>query len=462
LVESFKLCPICEARNHQAAGTCHNCGTALQDVAPVKRAARTDPTRFSYDFRYGETDLLEASVTRPARVFTSVLLLLMLAAGLGAGVFFILPQFMGDDAPFAVPLLDDQPDKSTPTPRPTRNAPTVTLGPPTATRTYTPSATFTPSNTPTRAPCIQRIVQGGSLLGAIANCGHRDRDVMPTVMALNDLADANQVRIGQELIIPWPTSSPDPAQSSLNPNANGQRVASNDAADDNAADDNAGDDALTSFTLDESLDPFAPTATPTLPPGIMWHRIGAGENMIAVALRYNTDAKVLSEINPEIRFSQCEFGVRFGGPECIVQLGTGQLVRVPAPTPMPTLSPTPDPNATSTPTPTATFNEPSAISPENRAFFGVDQLVTLRWVPSATLRAGEVYRVDVTDLEIGVTYTAFTEDISFVVPPSWQGREEIRHEFSWTVGVVDESKPDDIRFPTEARVFVWQGITETN
>lgn len=446
-MESFKSCPICEARNHRNARFCHNCGTALDDVKPVRRVTAHRSGDVAYDFRYGETDLLEGAVARPARIVFAVMLLLLMVGGLGAGAFLILPQF---NAQSTAPLLVET---SSPTPRPTMLAPTVTPGPPTSTRTPTPLPTFTPSDTPTRAPCMQRIVAGGSLWGALANCGHRDGDVMPTVMALNGLSDPNQVQVGQELIIPWPTPTTDP----FAPTATPASVSSN-----NVGASGAGDGGRTLLVLDESLDPFAPTATPTLPPGIMWHRVSSGENLIAIALRYNTDAKVLSEINPEIQFSQCEFGERFGGPECIVQLGSGQQVRVPAPTATPTLSPTPDPNATSTPTPTATFNEPSAIGPEDRAFFALDELVTLRWLPSATLRPGETYRVDVTDMTIGVTYTAFTEDISFIVPPSWQGREQLRHEFRWTVGVVAANDTETINFPTPPRSFVWQGITEAN
>ena len=42
--------------------------------------------------------------------------------------------------------------------------------------------------------------------------------------------------------------------------------------------------------------------------------------MIVLALKYDSDAKQLSELNPEIPFSLCEFGLKFGGPECIVDL----------------------------------------------------------------------------------------------------------------------------------------------
>ena len=107
-------------------------------------------------------------------------------------------------------------------------------------------------------------------------------------------------------------------------------------------------------------------------------------------------------------FSSCEFGPKFGGENCSVPVSIGQFLRVPAPTPVPTLSPTPDPNATVTPLPTATINIPMAESPADRSFFGLDELVTLRWISSGILSAGEVYRVDVIDSTAGIQYTALT------------------------------------------------------
>ncbi|MEL6526488.1 MAG: hypothetical protein AAFQ07_12350 [Chloroflexota bacterium] len=151
--------------------------------------------------------------------------------------------------------------------------------------------------------------------------------------------------------------------------------------------------------------------------------------------------------------------MRFGGADCIVQLFQGQQVRVPAPTPTPTLSPTPDPNATATPTPTATFNVPSAFSPTDREFFYNDELVTLRWVPTATLNGNEMYRIDVTDLTTDETFIGYTTDISFTVPTEWQGNTA-RHEYEWTVGIVSGDNTDAVRNATDPLIFVWQGVSD--
>lgn len=394
----------------------------------------------SYDFHYGETDLQEQTLSGAGNRYTlvGIVFLLVLIAGI-VGIF-IGSQFLSSEVGGA----NSQPEAIIQTARPTLNIATVTEGPPTATASWTPSPSFTPSNTPTREPCIQRIPTGGSLIGAITSCGYTSLEIMPTVMALNNISDAASIQVGQEIVIPWPSSTPDP---NAIPTAT------------NTPESNAGvSDQLTVLEIDTSIDPFAPTATATLPPGVMWHEVQADENIIVIALQYNANAKVLSELNPQKDFARCEFGERFGGPECIVPLFQGELLRVPAPTPTPTLSPTTDPNATATPTPTPTYNEPSPSTPADRAFFGVDELITLRWIPSGILGSDEQYRVDVVDQTSGRAYTAYTTEISFIIPGAWQGQDTNRHEFEWTVGVVDEDTPDNVRFRTSPRVFFWQGL----
>ena len=441
MAEAVKICPICSTTNHRNAAVCSTCGASLDAVPAADRYKSAGAHQVQYDYRYGETDLLESSARRPAQsiwlVFiVTVVLVLVLGLGylIGAGATGggVIP---GDIAPVTFE------------PSPTLNVATVTQGPPTQTATFTPSATETPTITPTPAPCIQRIVAGGSLIGAIANCGHRSRDVLPTVIALNNIRDPNALQIGQEIIIPWPTETPDPnAVPEAAPTTEGQSS-------------NTSSEAST-IQINQDIVAFAPTPTATLPAGVMWHRVNAGENVVIIAVQYNANAKVLSELNPEIDFARCEFGERFGGPDCVVQLREGQMMRVPAPTPTPTLSPTIDPNSTATPTPTATANVPVAISPSDRAVFTADQLVTLRWAPSATLQAGEVYRVDVEDLTSGILYSALTTDIQFVLPLEWQGRSNQRHEFNWTVGITNQAAPDNVRMRTAPLSFVWQGIGE--
>ncbi len=441
MADGFKICPICKTANHPQAAICVTCGASLAQVAVTHTRASTQP-KPDYDFGYGETDLLENTLAGRARVG----LIISTAVTLGIIASLVFVAWLNREALIADPQSSAP---SVPTFTQAMLVPfaTVTEGPPTATHTFTPAPTDTPTITPTPAPCVQRIVAGGSLIGAITNCGHRSLDVLPTVLALNNIKDAGQVRVGQEITIPWPTPTPDP---------NAKPTATQEARRDNRL-QLASSNPL---ALDMSIDPFAPTATATLPAGVMWHRVAPGENIITVAIAYNANAKVLSELNPEVDFARCEFGERFGGPECIVQLFAGQMLRVPAPTPTPTLSPTPDPNATATPTPTATFNMPSVISPNDRQFFNANELIALRWIPSATLRQNESYRVDLENVTTGERHVALTTDIVFLVPLEWRGKENRRFEYRWQVSIINQNTPEERSHPTQPRTFFWQGATE--
>ena len=167
----------------------------------------------------------------------------------------------------------------------------------------------------------------------------------------------------------------------------------------------------------------------------------------------------MSDLNPEIDFARCDFGETYGGPECIVQLSQGQILRVPAPTATPTIEPTPSGSETPTPLPTPTFNVPNAISPPNQTFIGAQEQVTLRWVSTGTLSPTEVYRVVVSDVTTGDTFTADTLDLFFIVPSDWQAKDGERHNYIWQVSVVD-FEADTNSYSTQARTFVWQGAGE--
>lgn len=427
---------------------CTTCGSDLSKVTASSRQRHVKSTQqqVDYDFRYGETDLFEGSVSSAARTYLvfGVTLLVGILIG-GFGLAFVMGWFAPEET--VVPANEIA---ITDTPPPTFELPTVTLGPPTVTPTFTPSATFTPSVTPTRSPCSITIQSGGSLIGAVTNCGHRSLDVMPTVLALNGISNQSQVSVGQTILIPWPTNTPDP-NATVTPEPT---VVGSLFGDDTNTDDNTDGEVI---LVNEAIDAFAATITPTLPAGIQWHYVQPQENLISIIVQYEADVKTLSELNREIDFARCDFGMRFGGPECIVQLSQGQQLRVPAPTPTPTYTPSPDPNATATPTPTATVNIPSVFSPADRAFFYENELVTLRWVPSATLRSGETYRVDVEDITTGETYIGFTQDIAFTVPLDWRGTSEVRHNYLWSVGIVSLEATDDVQFQTDPRSFVWEG-----
>ena len=172
---------------------------------------------------------------------------------------------------------------------------------------------------------------------------------------------------------------------------------------------------------------------------------------MALPFRYGTDLKVLSELNPEVTFSQCDFGQASGGPSCVVMVFERQNLRVPAPTLTATLSPTPSGIATATPT--SIVNAPAAYSPPDSHNFASDELVTLRWVASGTLAAGETWRVIVESLSSGKDYSESTTRLSLVIPDAWKETATGWHGYRWRVQLVRES---GVPIETAVRSFLWE------
>ena len=433
--EAFKVCPICQTRNQRHATLCATCGAAIAEVLPQESRGERDPAASAYDFRLGETDLAEKSLSRTGHMLSALLALLIVLGAAG----------------IALALLSSRPSDAAasglgapPTAKPARVAgPTVTAGPPSATEQPSPIPTAAPTLTATPAPCLRRVEAGDSLIGIVTRCGHRNLDILPTVMKLNNIADEALIRIGQDIIVPPPSPTSDPAATAAATEAGD--------IDSAAADPRALELALLAF------DPLAPTETPTLLPGLMWHIVQPDENMIAVALQFKTNAKALSDLNPEIEFLLCDFGLDYGGPECTVHLRQGQLMRVPAPTPTITPIPTASGSETPTPLPTATFNAPIAQSPPNQAYFAPLEQVTLRWVATGRLSETEIYRVALTNSDTGSSYTAETHELFHIIPDAWRPPDRSSHQYVWFVSVVDK-RSGRVSYSSAERTFVWQGV----
>lgn len=443
--EPFKICPICDTANHRNSGVCSNCGATLTRVdsregSPDRRSSVSD-----YASQYGETDLLEASA--PSRGGGAILIglgavLVMVCGGIGLVIGLQLAS-SGSTSLFdagSQALIDaaSRVDSTSPAPLATNTArlalPTVTPGPPTLTPTPTPSLT------PTQGPCLQQVQPNDSLIAVLVRCGHQDyTDLVPIVLELNNLADANQIQVGQTIEVPWPTPTVDP-NATLTESA-GLSVDVAVGVDSNPRD-----------AAGVRLRP-----TPTLPAGVTWHRVQAQENIISIALSYGASLRILSELNPEIGFPQCDFGLGSGGPNCVVLLAEGQLVRVPAPTPTPTVQPTASGSETPTPTATPTLNIPTILGPSDRAFFRADELITLRWVGTGSLGPNEVYRVRVADQTGGGVFQADTTELFFILPDGWRGLSQDRHIYVWNVAVVRIGSPDVTVFETGTREFTWEG-----
>lgn len=449
---THKICPICGTPAHPNAALCSACGASLQAVSQITEeddAPQQTRSRPEYDQRYGETDLLEANLRWRGGTYLLGGMLMLAVLVCAGGVFLLGTRFYSMFAPDTpVPAMTQAPAEAAPalttnTPRPTLMLNTVTPA---------PTLTDTPAPTDTPGPCMQQVQPGDSLIAVVARCGHRDLAVIDVVLELNGLDAPESLQSGQTLEIPWPTATSDPnAEFAEATDEAGESIpAGEDGADEAAAADI------------NPLSGLPAPATATLQPGVTYHTVAPGENIIIVAYQYGANVKILSELNPEITFSQCDFGQDAGGAQCVVNIYEGQRIRVPAPTPTPTLSPTPSGSETPTPSPTPTFNAPSALSPDNLMLFRRTDLVTLRWVATGTLGSGQVYRVRVEDLTNNAVYEADTTELFFIIPKAWQGRDNRRHEYRWAVSVIDVDRPDAPYFTTEARTFTWEALAENN
>jgi LysM repeat protein len=413
------------------------CGTSLSDVEVSEDDTR--PIRTSYDRRRGETDLFEGDLRHPRRAYLWVLIFGIASAAFVSGIAIGGLRLIGlsdppraAETPVSSPLPLDI--LATNTPRPTVLMHTVTPPPPTATPT------------PTEGPCIVQVQPGDDLISLAWRCGHRDLFILTQVLQINGLSAPERIQAGQRLEIPRPTPITAPNASPPSANAASSVVQSR----------------LALALLDQPTVRPSPTIRPTatLLPGVGWHVVQPNQSLFEIVFAYGTEAEVLQQLNPELDFLQCDFQYVTGGNRCVVNLIAGQRIRVPIPSPTASPSPTPSGSETPTPSSTPTFNAPSPISPPDRAFFTRDELVTLRWTASGSLGAGEVYRVRVMDLNSGSVYVGDTIQLSFILPLDWQPTDGSRHDFEWTVSVVDLDKPDSPLFTTQPRLFSWQGRNE--
>jgi hypothetical protein len=445
LAQQHKICPTCNTPNHRNALICSACGANISGVIGGSRD--TQPRRLQLSERsFGDADLLEGNLRwRGSAYFVGGLAVLVLVACIGivavVGVRFfntLAPNDILQDGRTMTPSNNGI-VLATNTARPTLGLATVTLGPP------TPTYTEVPTITPTQGPCVQEVLAGDTMIQLFIRCGHRDYlpEVVQSVVDENNLADANSIQVGQSIQIPWPTPT-------LDPNATATPIPTESA---NVGSPVAVAAAGGAIILEGGTRIFP---TETLPPGITWHTVSPDENILVIAVSYNTSLRLLSDLNPQIQFSQCDFGSPTGGDTCVVLLRPGEQVRVPAPTLAPTLSPTPSGSETPTPTATPTFNVPTIVSPSDRAFFRLDDLITLRWIGTGALGNAEAYRVTVTNLMSGEVFTGETQELFFILPEEWRG-SDLRNDYTWRVAVVRTDQADVVIFETDSRQFTWQG-----
>ncbi len=186
------------------------------------------------------------------------------------------------------------------------------------------------------------------------------------------------------------------------------------------------------------------------------HMVDEGETIIGIMERYETTLEILSQLNPEIQFIRCNFELRAGGEECVVNIQPGQCVNIPLPTPTPTVSPTPSGNET--PTPTPTYIAPLPVFPPDGAV-AQPGVFRLHWVSAGVLRDNEVYLIEVTDTTNGAVSRQVTRETSLLLPESMIPTDGQMHIINWTVSVASANETGVYRTVSATpiiRTFQWQ------
>jgi LysM repeat protein len=242
-----------------------------------------------------------------------------------------LPKASGQPVVASPTLAATAGDESpSPSPRPTRT--------PSPTATATPTPTFTP------LPPIIHIVQKGESAGIIAKqYGVSER----AVLEANGLQPDSIIRIGQELIIPRPTPTPEPAATQVPPTT-------------------------------------SPASTPTvegaaLAPGEQVYTVESGDTLSGIAKKFNTTVNLLMSRN------------NIKDPSL---LRVGQTIIIPVGTPTPLPTPTFRPTSTSTPGPP--YPAPALLWPPDGAVYrGEAATVWVQWASVGLLAPDEWYVVRV-------------------------------------------------------------------
>lgn len=276
---------------------------------------------------------------------------------------------------------------------------------PTRTRTATPAITILPitvaTSTPTAGPTAATIkykVKAGDTLSGIAQ---KYKVSVTDIRAANGLKDDN-IRIGDDLLIPLPTPTPAPTT-------------------------NSPPSGATPTPLSFQSPPTS--ATPAVTPGVIHYSVRRGDTLSSIASTLGSTIDGIRAAN------QLDSDFLSIGQDLIVPVGSW--------TPTPTIAPTS--NATAMPTAQFAYAAPDLIWPPNNFILhGKTDAPTLSWTAPATLKPNEFYIVH-------VEYTSSGKNQ--VLPPltvkqgtsikldttNYPGANPNGNLFSWYVVIVSQS-----------------------
>jgi hypothetical protein len=289
-------------------------------------------------------------------------------------------------------------------------------------------------------------VQTGETLYFILQLyGYKTLDVVPAVLALNNLPSENHVEVGTVLLIPRQTATPVPTpdpNATPPPEGESEGEAEAETGETEAAD-------LPVGATSPAAEGGSPDSRVGSPDGRFWiHTVREGETIASVARVYDSSVTCILRNNS---FSYTADG------EPIIFVGQNLNVCIVV-TLTPTPSPTGDPsNSTATPTPT--LSPPLLLSPPSGAAFARGDDVTLRWVTTFPLDEEQRYLVIAQDLTNNLDFRITTTDNAFRLPDDLRPAVGQTSNFEWRVVVLrgDTTESPMVSGLGEPRQFTWGG-----
>jgi len=307
---------------------------------------------------------------------------------------------------------------------------------PTASLTPTPpgppTPTLTPSPTATLEPTAYTVQDGDTLVAILCSVGYCYPEIVPTVVALNNMPSENQPLIpGTTLLIPRATPTPGP---SPQPPEQTTETAAGPAEETPPGEPG---EAGTADYSNCSLE------TPCVSPdGQYWiHTIQEGETIAGLAFAYGTRVDAILQAN--------------GLPQNPLIFPGNQLLVPILVTLTPTLTPTGGPDSTATPTPG--YSAPQQLAPANGLTLERGQNVVLQWVADRPLAGGAYYLVVVRNTATGQEFRATTNSNALRLPAELQPGLGGSTRYEWLVLVVSGASVDSAVISGQGSpwVFTW-------
>ena len=290
----------------------------------------------------------------------------------------------------------------------------TTLTPPTEAGTPTETATITPTPTDTAAPTeiptdtpippIDYTVRSGDTCGGLAVAFSVS---VQSIVIENKLPASCIISVGQQLKIPYPTSTPKPPPTEI-PNEATQTA-----------------QACEKVT----------------------YTVQANDTLGSISANYNVPQDAIKFYNG-LASDNVLLGTTIIIPLC-------ERFATPGPTPTATLP---------APYPAANLLLPA----DGAAFTLANDVVTLQWAGIGTLRENEAYQVTIEDITSGQgrRLTDYVTDTKFIVPTSFRPNDNLAHVIRWWVSTVRQNGVDEQGQPiydsagatSEKRVFTWVGV----